>query len=83
MFEKSVCSWVKLGPDEREKRQGFIDRKDEKEMSGELTGGDFVAEAKEAKLVIWIAPPSVRAGGYIGRRAKPDSREAVIGQRLW
>jgi hypothetical protein len=42
MFEKSVCSWVKLGPDER---RVDIDRKDEKETSGGLTGGDFVAEA--------------------------------------
>jgi hypothetical protein len=43
MFEKSFCSWVKLGPDEENER---IHRPKGGERDvGELTGGDFVAEA--------------------------------------
>ncbi len=80
-MEKSVCSLVKLGP-EKTKRDIHKSKGWGGDV-GELTGGDFVAEAEETKLVVRIAPPSVRAGRYIGRRVEPDGREAVIWEGWW
>jgi hypothetical protein len=49
----------------RSKKGDSYTRRTGRKEVGELTGGDFVAEAKEAKLVGRIAPPSVRAGGHV------------------
>ena len=46
----------------------------------ELTGGNFVAETKEAILVGRIAPPSGHVGGYVGRHLEAECGKAGADQ---